>query len=330
MNGPGPVAPSGWQGPAGRVNVHAAAFNPTHSAPPMAPQNQIAVGVSTWAQDFAQYNAARHQQQQQQVAPNGVAIPPGQLIQHNHLETPMSAPSLMNTYMQPNFGLPPVYGPTNGGFHDPVLAAQHRPAREAEFNSEVNKWMAANGDTTAASSAHAKAMEDVDAIMEQIARDLELQQQEAEAAVAENVSAPAVEESRVASSTTAGTMEQIPLSHTLEHAHFTDLEVPEMQNLSISAPEQPVVAQAPVADTEEIVDNAPKAKSEVAQAAERLLDSLKDEDGEKWQNSTFLSLMRDFRDGRKDIVDNEVRDTEEDVATGPSNGKGKEPAAPSS
>jgi hypothetical protein len=326
MTGPGPVAPGGWQGPAGRVNVHAAAFNHVHAAP-MAPvhaahEQQLRTGVNTWARDFAQYNAARNGPQQR----DSITVAPGQ-VNHHHIQQPMAMhPGLMDNWMQPNLGLQPVYGPTNGGYHDPALAAPGRPAREAEFNSELNNWMAVHGD----GAAHAKAMEDVDAIMEQIARDLELQQ--ATAGPDENAHAASTVETFIALPTEAaaatGTMEQeqTPLSHTLEHTHFTDLGVTEMQNLSISAPAEPAATTvaAPVSDAEEINEAGPKAKSEVAQAAERLLDSLKDEDGDKWKNSTFLSLMRDFADGKKDIVDNEVRDTDENA--GPSD-KDKQPGA---
>lgn len=323
MAGPGPAAAGGLQGPAGRVNVHAAVFNPVqhHYAPPVAPANpvsaardqQIAVGVNTWAQDFAQYNAAR--QQQQQAAAAGIHIPPGQLIQHHHLEHALTAPNGNTaTNMQPNFGFPPVYGPTNGGFHDPAMAAIGRPAREADFNNELDKWMHVHGDTSA-SSAHTKAMEDVDAIMEQIARDLELQQ--SPPGVAENLSLATPLDTAAAMGTT---LEQTPLSPALENAHFTDLEAPEMQNLTISSPEQPVT----ITDTQKTPETGVKPMSDVAQAAGRLLDSVKDEDGDKWKNSAFLSLMRDLRDGKKDIVDNKVRDTDEDDAAGApdSNGKG--------
>lgn len=50
-------------------------------------------------------------------------------------------------------------------------------------------------------------------------------------------------------------------------------------------------------------------ESSVSQAAKRILDTVDHEDGTKWKESTFLALMRDFRDGKKDIVENEVRTT---------------------
>lgn len=50
-------------------------------------------------------------------------------------------------------------------------------------------------------------------------------------------------------------------------------------------------------------------ESSVSQAAKRILDTVDHEDGMKWKESTFLALMRDFRDGKKDIVENEVRTT---------------------
>ena len=52
----------------------------------------------------------------------------------------------------------------------------------------------------------------------------------------------------------------------------------------------------------------------MSEAAEQLLETVQHEQGEKWQKSNFLSLMRDFRDGRKDIVDGEIREKDVDAS----------------
>jgi len=177
--------------------------------------------------------------------------------------------------MQPNAGFSPFYGPTNGGFMDANVASAQRPAAEADFDEEMSRWMAVHGNGN--SAANTRAMEDVDAVMDQMARELELNDrgvQEDEASKME---------------TSEGQVD----------AHFTDLGSAEIGNLSSGNEEEPTTERGPD----------PKARSEVSEAAERLLESVQHEDGEKWKNSLFLSLMRDFRDGRKDIVDNEIRET---------------------
>jgi hypothetical protein len=46
--------------------------------------------------------------------------------------------------------------------------------------------------------------------------------------------------------------------------------------------------------------------TDVSEVARKLLESVEHEQGDKWKNSRFLALMRDFRDGRKNIVDNDI------------------------
>lgn len=147
---------------------------------------------------------------------------------------------------------------------------------QPEFDKEMNQWMSAHGGGN---------MAEVDAAMEQMA--LELEESEALAA--------AVEASRL-----------------------TDLETPEVGNLTVDSKvleEEEVVLSVPVVEQEQEpeLEKEPEdvqvPKSAVAEAAEKLLDCVKHENGEKWQNSIFLSLMRDFRDGRKDIVGDEIRST---------------------
>lgn len=157
---------------------------------------------------------------------------------------------------------------------DPNAGLGQRPAAEADFDEEMSKWMAVHGD----GAANVKAMEDVDAVMDQMARELELNDH-------------VLDDTSKMDTTTEN------------NTHFTDLESTELGNLSHN--EETLEAKPD-----------PKARSEVSEAAERLLESVQHEDGEKWKNSVFLSLMRDFRDGRKDIVDNEVRETPDEENAG--------------
>ncbi|KAL3962678.1 hypothetical protein ACCO45_004201 [Purpureocillium lilacinum] len=137
--------------------------------------------------------------------------------------------------------------------------------------------------------------------MEQMARELELNE-----AALPQTSSEATE--AVASQQQTSTM--------------TDLETPELGNLSLNdtTTTTTINAEAIAPTVEDTLldqpqqhqppEDAAKGKSAVSEAAERLLESVQHEAGEKWQNSVFLSLMRDFRDGRKDIVDNEIRQME--------------------
>lgn len=177
--------------------------------------------------------------------------------------------------MQPNGGFSPFYGPTNGGMMDLNAASAQRPAAEADFDQEMSRWMAAHGD----GATNVGAMEDVDAVMDQMARELELNDHVLDDASKMDAT------------------EQVE-----DNAHFTDLGSAELGNLSRN--EQSTEVQPD-----------PKARSEVSEAAERLLESVQHEDGDKWKNSVFLSLMRDFRDGRKDIVDNKIQETPDEGNT---------------
>lgn len=172
---------------------------------------------------------------------------------------------------------------------DPNVASARRPAAEADFDEEMSRWMAAHG----GGAANAKAMEDVDAVMDQMARELEINDHvlDKDPVVAEQF--------RQAEQVNVADAEATDLDHELHY--LTDLGQSEIGNLSHSQ-------NLPAETQQQPQQPDPKARSEVSEAAERLLESVQHESGDKWKNSTFLSLMRDFRDGRKDIVDNEIRD----------------------
>ncbi|KAF7548785.1 hypothetical protein G7Z17_g6841 [Cylindrodendrum hubeiense] len=272
---------------ANRLANHAAALEPAY-AQGFAPQANHApvADVSNWAADFGRFS------QQQQPLQKGMAQanPQMRMAQANaqmrmaqanpqmhmaqanpqmHMAQPNPQLAFQSSaFTQPNNGFSPLYGPTNGGFMDANAAEAQRPAAEAEFDKEMSRWMESHGSGAAAE------MEDVDAVMDQMARELELNES-------------ALKDAEAAAEAEAH----------LDGTPVADLHTPDIAALSLETP-------APELESA-------KAKSEVSEAAERLLESVQHEDGEKWKNSVFLSLMRDFRDGRKDIVDNEIRETPE-------------------
>lgn len=255
---------------AGRLAAHAAVLEQGHPPAFHAAQtshfnqghHSPSVDVSNWAADF---NRFANQSQQRQPAQNGFS----QAVPQMHQPTPQM--NFHSAFMQPNTAFAPTYGQSNGAFMNGNPAA----TQEAGFDDEMSKWMATNG---------GGGMEEVDAMMDQMARELELNDAAIAKAEAEHAS-----------------QQEATVEPTLE-ANPTNLATPDIASLSIETEEEPVV-QEPA--------EAAKTKSEVADAAERLLESVEHEDGEKWKNSVFLSLMRDFRDGRKDIIDNEIRETPE-------------------
>lgn len=258
----GPSTLPGAHHAAGRLAAHAAALEPSrplnyHAVQPTFQGRQSPqVDISNWAADFNRF-AQPQQRQPQNAFPQAAPQMP-----MNH--APMN---FQAAFAQPNAAFAPVYGSANAGFMEPSSAAVQKPIAEAEFDEEMSRWMAVNSNTAG--------MEDVDAAMEQMARELELN----DAALTET-------ETRET---------ETPLESTAKSA---SLETPDMANLTLEANE-PIESE----------NAESKTKSEIADAAERLLESVQHEDGEKWKNSVFLSLMRDFRDGKKNIVDNQVRDT---------------------
>lgn len=179
------------------------------------------------------------------------------------------------TTFQPSFSQPNFSSAFAPSMFSPPTVA----AKEPEFDQEMSRWMSAHGGGN---------MTEVDAAMEQMA--LELEETEAIAA--------AVKASRL-----------------------TDLDTPEIGNLALSddarvleAQPEPLLEQIQEPEPEREQVDVQHSKSAVAEAAEKLLDCVKHESGEKWQNSIFLSLMRDFRDGRKDIVGDEIRSTTGETA----------------
>ncbi|KAG5981191.1 hypothetical protein E4U55_003199 [Claviceps digitariae] len=280
--------------PANRLAVHATALqqpdalmnhprhHPHHHHHPELSQQARASPVpdaTNWATDFTRFSAT----QRMRSSPNISA--PSPAMQMN------SQSAFGHAFASPMYGGPAA--PTAvAGF---MGAPQAFP--EAGFDEEMSRWMSAHGRAN---------MTEVDAAMDQMARELQLNE----------ATLPADAETTAATTPTTNTTGQ----ETRASERYTDLESPEIANLSLQdGPIDPSAAMTPRLEEAHLVKDAnapaaeaaaPKTKSAVSEAAERLLDTVQHENSEKWQNSVFLSLMRDFRDGKKDIIDNEIRDTE--------------------
>lgn len=181
----------------------------------------------------------------------------------------------------------PLYEPANRGL-DSENRTGIRTDADDEFTQEMDAWMRANG-----SNLTAEQMANVDAELASFADELNL---EAEAD---------------RDATIAHIEEQLDLQSPLEQMSLTDLAQAELN--SLSATDQALEDSAGPSN----------ADTELAQAAGRLLDSVEHETGDKWANSTFLQLMRDFRDGKKTVVDGDLQEEEEPASDAL---KGKGPA----
>ncbi|KAL6808751.1 hypothetical protein V8C40DRAFT_259420 [Trichoderma camerunense] len=249
------------------AQVAPAAAHPSFSSP--APMQMQASSASSWATDFNRFTA------QQQRAPSAthMAVPARQMS-HSPAQSNYQS-SYQPSFAQPNFAA--AFG--GSSMFSPPAAAT---AREPDFDQEMSRWMSTHGGGN---------MTEVDAAMEQMARELE---------------------------------ENEAIAAAVEASKQTHLEEPEIGNLSLDSKE-PEPELAPVMEQEQQLEpelekeqvDAQLPKSAVAEAAEKLLDCVKHESGEKWQNSIFLSLMRDFRDGRKDIVGDEIRSTTGETTSTP-------------
>ncbi|KAK5987771.1 hypothetical protein PT974_11904 [Cladobotryum mycophilum] len=262
MGGGNSALPGFQHDPAGRLAVHAASLQPLNAGPaaahPEFSRASPAPEAANWAADFSRVAT--------QQRPVGQLSHVAQSRQMN--QSPASQLNFQSAFAQPNMAFGSAFGMANGAFMAPGVAQQQQQPVQGDFDQEMSRWMSAHGGGN---------MQDVDAAMDQMARELEQ---------SEAVTAPEAE--------------------IIDNTRMTDLETPEIGNLSLESRE------APLATTEqEQVDLDNHAKSAVAEAAEKLLDCVKHEGGEKWQNSVFLSLMRDFRDGRKDIVGDEIRTSDE-------------------
>ncbi|KAG5935373.1 hypothetical protein E4U53_000446 [Claviceps sorghi] len=307
--------------PANRLAVHAAALQqpdalmshhrhhhppPSHLELSQQARASPVPEATNWAADFTRFSDS----QRMRSSPNMTPAPSAMQVNRQQ-------PMQMNfqSAFSHAFGSS-VYGSSAAsGAAGFVGAPQAFP--EADFDKEMSQWMSVHGRAN---------MTEVDAAMDQIAQELQLNEATLPAE-AESTAAAA------ATTTNTNTNTNTTRQENPDSARYTDLEYPELASLSLrDAADGPSPAIA-ADESVYVVDNdtndnglaaaateaaAPKTRSVISEAAERLLDAVQHEDGEKWQNSVFLSLMRDFRDGKKDIVDDEIRDTEarrDDAAT---------------
>ncbi|KAH8722217.1 hypothetical protein BGZ61DRAFT_476115 [Ilyonectria robusta] len=281
------MAPMAHQHAANRLATHATALQPAH-APGFAPQNpqfqarHAPADGSNWAADFGRFTQQRQPQNGFTQAAPQMRMAQGNPQMHMAQGNPqmhMAQSNSMLAFNPAGLTLPNAgFSPLYGPTNGGHMDASSAIAQRHGAEADFDREM------DIWMSRHGSRAEDVVAVMERIADEAELNE------AAFNNAEAADQEAAEAETRSDG-----------------DFQTPDIAALSLET-------RAPV---ESESTGPAKAKSEVSEAAERLLESVQHEEGDKWKNSTFLSLMRDFRDGRKDIVDNEIRDTPESDEEGP-------------
>ncbi|CCF38815.1 hypothetical protein CH063_09809 [Colletotrichum higginsianum] len=252
--------------------------------------------TSSWAQDFARFSGG---------VPNADSQVSGLSAIHHYSPAPVGFKHGMIS-LQPG---PSFFRSVSGS-----AALNNAASAETDFDVEMDRWMAAHGDGR---------MEDVDAVMEQIARELEQDQQPG---TTDQKSSDRFD----ASELTATSATSVPLEETGQRTRSTPVteashqQVNERHGVSdtsgiakagiTSLPEQlPDLSRLGLDEASERTATEPaeqgQSQSEISEAARQILESVQHEQGDKWKNSRFLLLMKDFRDGNKDIVNNEILDT---------------------
>lgn len=184
------------------------------------------------------------------------------------------APAVPNaTYMTSSMSMPQGWNAQH------IQQGQGTATAEAEFDDAMSRWMALNdhaedvGDTQAGSSTHAS-------------RDGELGATEGQA----------TRSSVLANESTAMQVNATtPVAGNGSLPDMSELTLGDARHDEVSASDQQGMELPP--------------KSEVSEAARQLLETVSHEEGEKWQRSKFLTLMREFRDGTKNIVDDQIEET---------------------
>ncbi|OHE94529.1 hypothetical protein CORC01_10162 [Colletotrichum orchidophilum] len=253
--------------------------------------------ASSWAQDFAAISKA---------SPGAGIYAPG----YSSSQYPAPAAGFTHDIMGSQ-SRPWLFGPQ--GSSSPVRNHGLK-SNEADFDLEMNRWMAAHGDGR---------MEDLDAIMEQLAMELEQEQQTRAATQSptdaldgcadtattsashisvqdgaqrtEGVAATAAITQQVSGSLSGHEIDAISVATRASLSdHVLDLERLRLDEANEGTPEPAEQGQS---------------FSDISEAARQILESVQHEQGDKWKNSRFLSLMKDFRDGNKDIINNEILET---------------------
>ncbi|KAK2001250.1 hypothetical protein LX36DRAFT_601707, partial [Colletotrichum falcatum] len=252
----------------------------------------------TWAQDFTRFAGG---------VSNAGSLPSGFLATRYRSSIP---PVFAHHMMAVQSGPSPLT-PVTGSAVNNVASAQ------SDFDHEMGQWMATHGDGR---------MEHVDAVMEQIAQELE-QQQEQQFSTAGQ---PSSTDLNASVNTATKSPSDLSFENTTEHPRTnlvtatTNQQVTDGQSLfdtrNVAAPSNmtpleqvPDMSQLNIGEASEPTNPKPvehaQSQTEIAEAARQILQSVQHEKGDKWKNSQFLLLMKDFRDGNKDIVNNEIQET---------------------
>ncbi|PHH65968.1 hypothetical protein CDD81_916 [Ophiocordyceps australis] len=277
---------------AGRLAAYAAALQPV--AAPAPPSS------SSWAADFARFSS-----------PQAPALAPPPLQQQ--APQPWAPNSNMAARFQSAFAPQPFMPFTPGPL-----------SHQSELDMEMTRWVATHG---------ARDMSGVDAAIDRMAEQLDND----EAAIAQaqpplsDLESPEIGNLSLhepADATVQHHGEELMwheqrFQERLAEARLNNSEAKSMiPPHDIELTDQTDIASSSQPQEQEQQQHSQQSdsnptKSAVSEAAKQLLDTVSHEEGDKWQKSAFLSLMRDFRDGRKDIVDNEVRQTVGDGAQVP-------------
>ncbi|GKT65875.1 peroxin 20 [Colletotrichum tofieldiae] len=256
------------------------------------------IAVPSWAQDFSKFSEGVHHAGSQAS---------GFSATHHHSPVPVG---FMNSMMPLQSG-PSFFRPVSGSAVNTATSA------EADFDLEMDRWMATHGNGR---------MEDIDVVMEQIAQELEREQEQQSRSVDQA--------SRIELDASLDTTTAFPQSVSLEDTTQRMLSTPVTEAINQQANDGRHLREASgaaVLRNESLSGQVPdlsrlgldeasdptvtgpveqgQSQTEISEAARQILQSVQHEKGDKWKNSRFLLLMKDFRDGNKDIVNDEILET---------------------
>ncbi|KAG7101147.1 hypothetical protein HYQ44_019628 [Verticillium longisporum] len=269
------------------IKVHPNAFGArpqetVHSSQP--PQ------TTNWAQDFDNFR-------REMVVPSqsGMTPPSIQHIQH-HQHGQNFSPVLSNQAMiarQTPLSM-------SGMMPLSVYSNQHTPlekGRDTEFDTAMRQWVASNGDLGAGVE------EQVDAVMDKLARELE----DIERAEGERQSHAQTQSAIGQDDLLVGISHRDALANLATVGSLgPELDIASLQ-LTDNTQNMNSMEEVSHHDRAAETSDALPIRSDVSEAARQLLQTVQHEQGDKWKQSQFLLLMKDFRDGQKDIIDNEIR-----------------------
>lgn len=251
-------------------------------------------GSTNWAQDFAEFPYAAPGMVNKDTRTFSTA-------QQHYPHGPISLAHNLAVFPSG----PPVFESVGGSAAFAVHGAtsSYAMAAESDFDSEMDKWMATHGEAQ---------VENVDAIMEKLALELEQQSviEEPQKAV------PLTHNGGISIQNTSPGYKHDSnqsTSNSTIHGHEETLDgriySADPNQATLVSSDAVLVGVDDEAATASAGQHANQRPSEISEAARQILESVQHEQGDKWRNSRFLLLMRDFRDGNKDIVENEILET---------------------